>query len=155
MLAAKPPMLIQLPPAVRAIYAAVAELEAAYPGRKFTPDGHLVGSIGEVIAAETFGLELFPMSERGHDARDQEGRLVQVKLTGGRSVSLYYTCERLIVLRMVSTAEAEVVYDGPGEPVWNACGPMQKNGQRPISITKLRSLSATLASKTMRPQDAA
>jgi hypothetical protein len=41
---------IKLPPPVADIYRAVGELETAYPGRKFTPDGHLVGSIGEVIA---------------------------------------------------------------------------------------------------------
>jgi hypothetical protein len=39
---------IKLPSAVAAIYRAVEELEKAYHGRKFTPDGHLVGSIGEV-----------------------------------------------------------------------------------------------------------
>jgi hypothetical protein len=42
---------VKLPPPVATIYRAVAELEAQY-GRKFTPDGHLVGSIGEVVAAE-------------------------------------------------------------------------------------------------------
>jgi hypothetical protein len=135
--------LIPLPTPVRAIFEAVRELEAHYPGRKFTPDGHLVGSIGEVIAAEAFGIELFSMSERGHDGRDQDGRLVQVKLTGGKSVALYYTCERLIVMRIVGPTEAEVVYDGPGEPVWNACRPMQKNGQRTIRLTKLRALRPT------------
>ena len=43
---------IKLPKPVAAIYRAVEELEALYPGRKFTPDGHLVGSIGEVVAAQ-------------------------------------------------------------------------------------------------------
>ena len=33
-------------------------LEAAAPGRHFTPDGHLVGSIGEAVAAARYGLEL-------------------------------------------------------------------------------------------------
>jgi len=132
---------IPLPEPVSAIFKAVRELEAHYPGRKFTPDGHLVGSIGEVIAAEVFGIELFPMSQREHDGRDQEGRLVQVKLTGGKNIALCYTCERLLVMRIVSPTDAEVVYDGPGEPVWNACGPMQKNGQRMISLSKLRSLA--------------
>jgi hypothetical protein len=45
---------IKLPAPVAAIYKAVEELEAAYPSRKFTPDGHLVGSIGEVIAGKVF-----------------------------------------------------------------------------------------------------
>ncbi len=42
---------IKLPEPVADIYRAVVRLEELYPGRKFTPDGHLVGSIGEVIAA--------------------------------------------------------------------------------------------------------
>ena len=49
-------MRVKLPKQVADIYRAVQELEADYPGRKFTPDGHLVGSIGEVIAAETLNL---------------------------------------------------------------------------------------------------
>ncbi|MEE0027623.1 MAG: hypothetical protein U0J70_08535, partial [Atopobiaceae bacterium] len=38
------------------IYKLTNRLEAMYPGRHFTPDGHLVGSIGEVHAAEKYGL---------------------------------------------------------------------------------------------------
>ena len=49
---------IKLPGAVADIYRAVAELKRCYPDRKFTPDGHLVGSIGEVIAREHFGFTL-------------------------------------------------------------------------------------------------
>jgi hypothetical protein len=40
------------------IYKAVAELTKRYPGRPFTPDGHLVGSIGEVIAKEALVMAL-------------------------------------------------------------------------------------------------
>ena len=61
---------IKLPAPVAAIYRAVKELEAAYPLRKFTPDGHLVGSIGEVIAAEALSLKLHPASYPCHDAFD-------------------------------------------------------------------------------------
>ena len=37
----------------------VSELEAEFPGRHFTLDGHLVGSIGEVMAAYYYGIELY------------------------------------------------------------------------------------------------
>lgn len=37
----------------------VAELEKEFPGRHFTLDGHLVGSIGEVMAAYYYGIELY------------------------------------------------------------------------------------------------
>ena len=50
------------------LYAIVARLEALFRDRKFTPDGHLVGSIGEVIAKHMFTLELLPAGARVHDA---------------------------------------------------------------------------------------
>ena len=136
--------IIELPGAVKKIYDAVSELEAKYPGRKFTPDGHLVGSIGEVIAAEHFGFELLPASTKEHDARDSDGQLVQIKLTSKSSVALYGCCERLIVMKMLSHKEAAVIYDGPGKPVWDAAGKMGKNGQRPIPLSRLRKIADTL-----------
>jgi hypothetical protein len=126
---------INLPSAVADIYRAVADLEKLYPGRKFTPDGRLVGSIGEVIAAEHFGLTL--LSKAGHGAFDANGD-VQIKLTAGNSLSKFTDCARLIVLRIVSPEQAELVYDGPGASAWAAAGSMQKNGQRKIALTKLR-----------------
>jgi hypothetical protein len=131
---------VPLPPPVAAIYQAVAELEARYAPRKFTPDGHLVGSIGEVVAAEALGLTLYQMSRPGHDAHDANGD-VQIKMTAGRSVAMYSTCVRLVVLRIASPGKAEIVYDGPGEPAWSMAGPLQKNGQRVISLAKLRGLA--------------
>lgn len=137
---------IPLPAPVARIYEAVAELETAYPGRKFTPDGHLVGSIGEVIAAEALGLTLHPASYPGHDAFDGEGD-VQIKMTGqtGKAVALYATCVRLVVLKVVSPHEAEIVYDGPGEPAWAVAGAQGKNGQRVVSLAKLRAIAAAAA----------
>ncbi len=134
-------MIIALPKPIAEIFRQVEQLERAYPGRKFTPDGHLIGSIGEVIAAEAFGLMLLPASAAGHDARDENGALVQIKLTSGKSIGLRASCERLLVMRIVDPTSAELVYDGPGEPVWTACGKMQKNGQRSISLAKLRSIT--------------
>lgn len=131
---------IALPDAVARIYEATAELEKRYPQRKFTPDGHLVGSIGEVIAAEALGLTLHPMNYPGHDAFDDDGG-VQIKLTAGKRIALYACCDRLVVLRIVSPKEAELVYDGLGKPAWNAAGKMQKNGQRPISLRALSALA--------------
>jgi hypothetical protein len=135
-------MRVKLPKPVADIYRAVEQLSAAYPGRKFTPDGHLVGSIGEVIAAEALGLTLYNGSHPGHDAYDANGD-VQIKMTAGKSVALYSTCTRLVVLKIVNPEEAEIVYDGPGEPAWDKAGKMQKNGQRTISIAKLKALTAS------------
>jgi hypothetical protein len=131
---------IPLPAPVARIYEATAELEAMYPGRSFTPDGHLVGSIGEVIAAGALGLTLYPMSKAGHDAYDSNGD-VQIKMTAGKSVAMYSCCMRLVVLRVVSSHEAEIVYDGPGQAAWDRAGKMGKNGQRVVSLSKLLAIA--------------
>jgi hypothetical protein len=132
---------IALPEPVARIYQAVADLSAMFPGRSFTPDGHLVGSIGEVIAAEALGLTLYPSSHPVHDAYDAHGD-VQIKMTGGKSISLYSTCNRLVVLRIASPSQAEIVYDGPGDTVWQNAGKIQKNGQRAISLARLQAIAA-------------
>jgi len=134
---------IKLPKAIADIYRAVRELEKTYPERKFTPDGHLLGSIGEVIAKEAFGFELLGMSARTYDAKCKNRGDVQVKITAGKSVALRNTCNHLIVLQIDSLETATVVYDGPGKIAWENAGKLNpSNGQRQISLAKLRKLSA-------------
>jgi hypothetical protein len=132
--------LVPLPTPIATIYRAVAELEAAYPGRKFTPDGHLVGSLGEVIAADALGLNLHKMGHPAHDAYDVEGD-VQIKITQRKSIGMYSECVRLVVLKIASSETAEIVYDGPGKPAWAAARNPGKNGQRVITLAKLRELA--------------
>jgi hypothetical protein len=49
-------------------------------GRSFTLDGRLVGDIGEVLAAEKYGLELLPENSFKHDAKEiATERYIQIK----------------------------------------------------------------------------
>ena len=104
------------------LYAAADGLERVFPGRKFTLDGHLVGSIGEVAAADIFDLELTPASTMGHDARSRCGRNVEIKLTQGRSVAIRHEPEHLIVLHRPIGGPLRVVFNGPGGLAWTAAG---------------------------------
>ncbi len=45
-----------VPALIVQLYQTVRALNKLFPDRPFTPDGHLVGSIGEVIAADTYDL---------------------------------------------------------------------------------------------------
>ena len=92
------------------------------------------------MAAEALGLTLYPMSYGGHDAHDANGD-VQIKMTAGKSVAMRAECRRLVVLRIVSPDEAEIVYDGPGAPAWALAGKKGTNGQRVVSLAKLCALS--------------
>ena len=74
---------------IRELYRITAELEEKYPGRRFTLDGHLVGSIGEVYAAEKYRLALLETSSEKHDALSADGRLIQIKITQTDRVSMY------------------------------------------------------------------
>lgn len=134
------------------LYAAADGLERIFPGRKFTLDGHLVGSIGEVAAAYIFDLDLNPASTMGHDARSRCGRNVEIKLTQGRSVAIRHEPEHLIVLHRPIGGPLRVVFNGPGSLAWTAAGRMQKNGQRPISLSRLSQISRDVAPDGRLPE---
>lgn len=92
-----------------------------------------------MVAAREFKLTLLKASHPGHDARDADGRFVQIKMVGAkaRGVALYANCDRLIVLQIASPQEARVLYDGLGEPAWAAAQPFRKNGQRVVALSRL------------------
>lgn len=52
-----------------------------HQGRKFSLDGKLIGDIGEVLAAEKYGLELLPENAFKQDAKEIiTGKMVQINL---------------------------------------------------------------------------
>ena len=129
-----------IPMLVKELYKIVKEFERLFPGRRFTPDGHLVGSIGEVIAKHRYGLTLARASEEGYDAISDDNFRVEIKITQGKGVGLRSSPERLLVFYLTSEGEVTEVFNGPGSLVWDACGSLQKNGQRRITLTKLKAL---------------
>lgn len=139
----------RLPELMSQLAELVTEFERLAPGRSFTPDGHLVGSIGELIAKSEHGLELAPASTKGYDATrittEGEARTVEIKATQGASVALRHIqapCDDLIVLTLnLRKGTWRTVYDGPAAPVWDLLpSRMQSNGTRTIALSKLRSL---------------
>lgn len=132
---------------IKELYKITNELEEEYPGRKFTVDGHLVGSIGEVIVAEHYGLTLLPNSTKTHDAYSKDKKFVQIKATQVKSISISSEPDYIIVIKLLSDGSWDEIYNGPGKFVWDNAGKMQKNGQRPISLSKLKKLSNTVDEK--------
>ena len=132
---------------IRELYKITAELEEKYPGRRFTPDGHLIGSIGEVYAAEKYGLTLLEASSEKHDALSADGRLIQIKITQTDRISIYSEPDYLIVMKMGNDGNIEEIYNGKGFAPWENAGKVQKNGQRSINLKKLVSLNAAVSSE--------
>ena len=142
----------QVPNLIHELYAIVARLEGQFPGRPFTLDGHLVGSIGEVLAAHHYGLSLLPPSTEGHDAKASDGRSVQVKATQRTRVGLRSEPEHLLVLRILPDGQSEEIYNGPGKLAWDNAGKMQKNGQCQISVSRLATLMSDVPIEDRLPR---
>lgn len=128
---------------VAQLHAITAELGEIHR-RRFTPDGHLVGTLGEVLAASMFGLTLAPPSTKGYDAVDRDGRKVEIKATYGTNVALrsssHQEADDLLVLRLELRGEPELAYYGAIARV--AERPVQSNGQFSVSLSTLRRLRA-------------
>ncbi|MGD7001886.1 DUF6998 domain-containing protein [Corynebacterium halotolerans] len=136
---------------VSELHAIVDQLEELYPGRRFTPDGHLVGSLGEVTAAVLFDIKLLTASSTGHDALAADGRRVEIKATYGRSgIGIRKTsggvADSLLVLKLSKVPEKdhEVVYNGPFALVYAQLGQFQSNGAAVISLSRLRELNSSV-----------
>ena len=142
----------RLPQLVAELYRVVNELEAMFPGRHFTPDGHLVGSLGECLAAHHYGLELLPASSPGVDAVC-EGRHVEIKATQGGRVALRSCPEHLLVLKLDRHGSFTEAYNGPGELVWQelADKPLPRNGQYQVSLARLSKLMGRVAADARLP----
>jgi hypothetical protein len=127
-------------------------LNALFDGRPFTPDGHLVGSIGEVVAEYVYGVQLERCSTPQIDAFTKDGRSVQIKLTGahGKYFGFRWSsklasepADCLIALKLTATGFEEI-YNGPF-PVELLRGRRDSsNGQLSVAVSKLRELNPSL-----------
>jgi hypothetical protein len=135
----------RFPELLQAIYDAVDELEAMFPGRHFTPDGHLVGSLGEALASFHYGVELSSASTHCHDGKCGE-RNVQVKATQGDRIAMSSEPDYLLVLRLNRDGTFAEEYNGPGRLVWELVKhkPRPKNGQYQVALSTLRRLMMTV-----------
>jgi len=132
---------------VKQLYATVHELERLFPGRHFTPDGHMVGSLGEALVADAYDVELLTASNKGFDALSSTGQQVEIKATQANRVAFRHQPAFAIVLKIFPDGTFAEIYDGPGQSIWLQFDgkPLTSNGQYIISLAKLRSLNATVA----------
>lgn len=124
---------------IREVFANCAELSKRF-GRPVSPDGHLVGSLGEIYARERLGLMLMAPSNEGFDARSSDGAPVEIKATTRKSISLSSSgskAEILVVVKFTDSGQGSIVFNGPIEKAWKVAGRPQKNGQRRVYLSRL------------------
>lgn len=132
----------ELQKTITELWEIVKRLENNYKedDRKFTIDGHLLGSIGEVYAKEKFKLKLLPNSEKSHDAEDtKSGKKYQIKITQRNKVGLRNKPDNLIVIKIDENGFPHIVYNGCGETVWELIKG-KKTEQKFIYLSQLQKL---------------
>lgn len=139
---------------VKGLYATVRELERMFPGRHFTPDGHMVGSLGECLVADAYGLELVTASTKGYDALSPSGLKVEIKATQGKAVAFRSEPEHAVVVKLLPDGSFEEIYNGPGRFIWVQFEGkrLPPNGQFIISLARLRVLSQSVEVETRMPR---
>jgi len=151
---------------IRELYAVQQRLREAFPKRRFPLDGKLVGDLGEVIAAERYGLELLgDVSKKGHDATrvDTNGLVLRVEVkatqadTPGADIAFSSTVlddppDEFIVLVIRHDGSAEEAYNGPASPILDElkrkAAPEGK--QKKLSLVAIRRIAATVAGEGVR-----
>ena len=129
------------------IYKIVNQLQNDFPGRHFTPDGHMVGSIGEVLVAEKYTLKLMPASNKGFDAKTKSGKKVEIKATQKKRVSFQEDCvnsfDVAVVIKINEDGTFSEIYNGPGKLIWDEfeVKKVPKNGQFSIALSRLKKLN--------------
>ena len=124
---------------IQKLISIVKELETDFPGRHFTLDGHLVGSIGEVMAAYYYGIELYAASAVAHDG-EIDGKKVQIKISQQDDIVINHEPEYLIVLYLRKNGDVFDVYNGPGEAPWNSASKRDSHNNRHMRVNKLMEL---------------
>ncbi len=134
--------------AIRDLYRSVVELNNAFPERKFTPDGRMVGDIGEAIASLKFNVILDEKSRKDWDGfridKNGKKRKVQVKTTQKDETYLKkppYEGD-LIVFKINNDGGYECCYDGPIIRVWESLKDKNPDitGAKFIKLDKLKKL---------------
>jgi hypothetical protein len=143
----------QIPVLISDLLKTTGRLNTLFKGRPFTPDGHLVGSIGEVVAEYIYDLKLEPCSTPQFDARTADGlQTVEIKLTGSKGSSFGIRWDRnaastapdiLLCLKLDVDGFTEI-YNGPFPLDLLLDKPEQKNGQVRLALNTLKQKNESL-----------
>lgn len=125
----------------------INELERMIPDRHFTMDGHLIGSIGEVLASYHYGIGLYNSSTKEYDGETLDGnKRVQIKVTQREQVLISGKPEYLLVLYLSTSGEVYEVYSGYGENATRV-GVKDKRGYFHVTKKRLTELNKASGKK--------
>lgn len=148
-------MSITIPEAMKQMLSIVERLCFAYPKKKFTLDGRLVGDIGEVLVEDAYDLKLYADVKKHHDAECSDGRLVQIKATMKKNLTFPadHVPKYYLGVQLRADGTFTEVFNGPGRiakmAVNNRSKP--KTNLHSVSISALKKLQARVSPEDRIP----
>ena len=134
--------------AIKDLYALAEKLNSIFPEKPFTPDGRMVGDIGEAIASIEFGVVLDEKLQRHWDGyrEDYSGnkRKVQIKTTQKDETYLKKPPHDgdLLVFQIFKNGDWKCCYNGGILPVWDSLSNKKPDstGAKFIKLSKLEEI---------------
>jgi hypothetical protein len=108
--------------------------------RHFTLDGHLIGSIGEVIASYIYGIDLCKAGQKIYDGI-VDGKEVQIKITQRNSIVIHDEPQYLIALYLKEDGSFYEIYNGPGKDACNKGSKRDTYFNTHVSVSNLIKLN--------------
>jgi hypothetical protein len=143
-------MAITIPDAVKQMLQIVKKLQKAYPKKRFTLDGRLVGDLGEILVEDAYDVELFEDLKKHHDGETSNGRQVQIKATMKSSLTFpvdhipYY----YLGIQIHPDGSFTEIFNGPGGIAWQAVRNRKptKTNLHSVPVNALQKLDETVKS---------
>ena len=109
-------MKITIPDAISQMLRVVDQLRDAYPKKKFTLDGRLVGDLGESLVENSYDVMLFEDLKARHDGKTSDGRLVQIKATMQSSLTfpVDHSPDYYLGIQIHHDGTFTEIFNGPG-----------------------------------------
>jgi len=140
--------------AIKHLYLSVAKLHDAFPERPFTPDGRMIGDIGEAIAKIKFNVIIDKKIGKHWDGcwKDSNGKehKVQVKATQKDGTYLKEPPQEgtFLVFKILPDGAHEVIYNGSIMTVWK--GIKQNGKEKMISLERLKNFKLESDAETIK-----
>jgi len=143
--------------AVKSVFDACRHLSEISEGKRlFTPDGRMVGDIGETVAQFFYLVDLHGVGKHVWDGT-YNGRNVQIKATGGKETYLKkppkggFGRGLLLVFQINrESGEYKPIYNGDIQRVWDEIG--AGTDERIISLKRLKKLQGFVQLNDIIPE---
>ncbi len=148
-------MPITIQAAVGKLLEIVSQLQEAYPKKRFTLDGRLVGDIGEILVEASYDVNLFEDMQPHDDGTTTDGRRVQIKATMKELLTFPadHVPDYYLGIKVYKDGRFSEVFNGPGAIAREAVKNRKpsKTNLHSISIRTLARLSSKVSPRERIP----